>query len=97
MPFSSMIRSLFSLCASLFAICYLAFLLSCHHIDFLQSLIRKIAPTELFFCSFSVISWLRKKSILISFHILHVFYDHQCDLEGDGIFKYPQIQPCTLL
>ena len=63
MPFSSMIRSLFSLCASLFAILYLAFLLPCHHIDFLQSLIRKIALQEINTRMFPYISYILRPSV----------------------------------
>ena len=35
--------------------------------------------------------------ILQGFHILHVPYNHKCNLEGDCIFEYTKIQSGTLL
>ena len=35
--------------------------------------------------------------IIQCFHILHIFYHHQRDLEGNGIFKDPEIQTGALL
>ena len=35
--------------------------------------------------------------ILQGFHILHISYNHECDLEGNRVFKHTKIQSCTLL
>lgn len=33
----------------------------------------------------------REELIVDGLHILHVLYNHECDLEGDGIIKYTKI------
>ena len=37
------------------------------------------------------------RSEIILLHVLHVFDDHERDLECDGILKDTQIQACALL
>ena len=36
-------------------------------------------------------------SVFQCFHIFHVTYYHECDLECNGIFKNAEIKTCTLL
>ena len=34
---------------------------------------------------------------MLSFHVIHITHNHQCNLKCDGILKHPKIQSGTLL
>lgn len=62
-----------------------------------SSVMTASEPSRFFFFSYRFVPNLVTILIFKKFHVLHVLYNHECDLECNRILKYAQIQPGRLL